>query len=990
MAWSGDSMRSVTMLAVFAACTALNLPAAAVQARSPAHVSDRPFNPSDPAYAALKLLEGKADAMDESPDIATEIQLGAWRALYDAAIKVHVPPAGVPHPLAGYALAQIAVFTHEDGDDKLALEQAERSLELTRPFREFYPDSYIQSVSVTGYLKSALGKPSEAAVALAEGADWYQAYFDRLPAAQRTEGVYMAKSNIDYAYSQNLSTLGQFDKAVDWQWRSLEARRKAVGPTSPTAISSVWNYAFALSKAGRADEAEDYARQAVQLAIDHVDPRQPAYVRTFDALGLLLARRGKRAEAVDYVRRSIAIRRENQGSDNSNFFSSLMNLGDVLLQLERYDEARPLLIEASQGWLREKSLNRISAAQALAKAGLADLGLGNAAEAAAKLRSSLEMVRRDDSREQFISRLLIPALIVADLELGNRVEARRAADAFLMESRALSSAPAAELAHAELLAAQASDDAAAAIAKARAAMEVVRRDHILAASGELPQVERLLLETVLQVAAQASDAQLALDAMVVLAGSKIAQANRLVADRLVGADPALAMRIREQQDMAKTLAAADGDWLKAAATGDRASSARARRDIAAANLAVVRARLQRDFPRWTEASGVVDPDLMRLQRDLSAKEAIVAIVPAFDGVYTLTITHRTARVRRTPLSRAAIVDRIARLRASLPAGAFDAASAFTLHEQFFPKADADLLKGVSSLRIVPAGPIAALPFATLLERPVKTAGRGAPWLLRRYAIEVAPGFTATSGSAQARAEQGRRLLAIGAPTPFGVGGKQGKVLGALTYFRGGAADASALAELPPLPGSAKEVAAVGQAFGAARATLLTGDGASEARVKAMDLKPFSTILFATHGLVSGEMEGVAEPALVLARPITGEHDDGVLTASEIATLRLDADWIILSACNTAAGERIEASAYSGLAQAFRYAGARTLLVSHWPVRDDAASFITVATIANARHGQPRDVALQRAMLDLMDSRSIPDAADPYIWAPYILLGATGG
>ena len=983
-------MRSVTMLAAFAAYTALTVPAAMAQVAPPAHRTAKRFNPDTPAYAGLKALESKADAMDEAPDIAEAVQLAAWRALYDAAIKVHVPPMGAPHPLAGYALAQIAVFTHEDGNDKLALEQAERSLELTRPFRDFYPDSYIQSVSVTGYLKSLLGKPSEAAPTLAEGADWYQAYIDRLPAAQRTENVYMAKSNIDYAYSQNLSTLGQFDKAVDWQWRSLEARRAAVGAYSPTAISSLWNYAFALSKAGRADEAEDYARQAVQLAVDHVDAKQPAYVRTFDALGLLLARRGKRAEAVDYVKRSIAIRRENQGSDNSNFFSSLMNLGDVLLQLERYDEARPLLIEAAQGWQRDNSLNRISAAQALSKAGLADLGLGHAAEAAAALRSSLEMARREDAREQFVSRLSIPALIVADLELGHRAEARRSADAYLAESRTLSSVPAVELAHAELLAAQAGDDGAAAIAKARAAIDVVRRDQILAASGELPQVERLLLESVLQVAVQTNDPQLALDAMVVLAGSKIAQANRLVADRLVGADPALAARIREQQDVAKALAAADADWLKVAATGDRASPARALLDAAAANLRTVRARLQQDFPRWTEASGVVDPDLKQLQRDLPAREAIVAIVPAFDGVYTLTITQGSAQVRRTPLSRAAIVQLITRLRASLPAGAFDATSAFTLHEQFFPKADAGLFKGVSSLRIVPAGPIASLPFATLLEKPVKTAGRGAPWLLRRYAIEVAPGLSATQRPAKASADQGGRLLAIGAPTPFGTAGKQARVLGAQSYFRGGVVDASALADLPPLPGSANEVAAVSYAFGAAHATLLTGDAASEARVKAMDLRPFSTILFATHGLVSGEMEGVAEPALVLARPIAGEHDDGVLTASEIATLRLDADWIILSACNTAAGDRIEASAYSGLAQAFRYAGARTLLVSHWPVRDDAASFITVATIANARRGQPREVALQRAMLKLMDSRSIPDAGDPYIWAPYILLGATGG
>jgi CHAT domain-containing protein len=206
------------------------------------------------------------------------------------------------------------------------------------------------------------------------------------------------------------------------------------------------------------------------------------------------------------------------------------------------------------------------------------------------------------------------------------------------------------------------------------------------------------------------------------------------------------------------------------------------------------------------------------------------------------------------------------------------------------------------------------------------------------------------------------------------------------YFRNDAAHAGALADLPPLPNAASEIARVARGFGPKYAEVLLGDEASEATLKSMDLTRFSTILFATHGLVSGEMDGVSEPALVLARPSRETAGDGLLTASEIASLKLDADWIILSACNTAAGSEAEAPAYSGLAQAFRYAGARTLLLSHWPVRDDAAAFISVKAIASARKGLRRDVALQRATIALLDSRTIANASDPYIWAPYMLLG----
>ncbi len=82
--------------------------------------------------------------------------------------------------------------------------------------------------------------------------------------------------------------------------------------------------------------------------------------------------------------------------------------------------------------------------------------------------------------------------------------------------------------------------------------------------------------------------------------------------------------------------------------------------------------------------------------------------------------------------------------------------------------------------------------------------------------------------------------------------------------------------------------------------------------------------FATHGLVAGQIRGAAEPALVLTPPaVASAADDGLLTASEIARfLKLDADWVILSACNTAAGDSPGAEGLSGLAKAFFYAGAR--------------------------------------------------------------------
>ena len=146
------------------------------------------------------------------------------------------------------------------------------------------------------------------------------------------------------------------------------------------------------------------------------------------------------------------------------------------------------------------------------------------------------------------------------------------------------------------------------------------------------------------------------------------------------------------------------------------------------------------------------------------------------------------------------------------------------------------------------------------------------------------------------------------------------------------------------------------------------------------------IAFATHGLVGGDVPGLDEPALLLtvtdpAHPA----GDGLLTASEIAAMRLAADWVILSACETAAGESASAPGYSGLARAFAQAGARSLMLSHWRVRDDAAAFLSVETLRRASGGEGRAEALRQAQLALMARADVPDAAHPAVWAPFVIL-----
>jgi CHAT domain-containing protein len=124
-----------------------------------------------------------------------------------------------------------------------------------------------------------------------------------------------------------------------------------------------------------------------------------------------------------------------------------------------------------------------------------------------------------------------------------------------------------------------------------------------------------------------------------------------------------------------------------------------------------------------------------------------------------------------------------------------------------------------------------------------------------------------------------------------------------------------------------------------------------------------------------------------------EDDDGLLTASEITTLKLDADWVVMSACNTAAPAAAEpgAEALSGLARAFFYAGARALLVSHWPVNSRAATLITSRTFAEMQADPSigRSEAFRRALLARIDDAQRPGDAHPSIWAPFVVVGEGG-
>jgi CHAT domain-containing protein/tetratricopeptide (TPR) repeat protein len=354
---------------------------------------------------------------------------------------------------------------------------------------------------------------------------------------------------------------------------------------------------------------------------------------------------------------------------------------------------------------------------------------------------------------------------------------------------------------------------------------------------------------------------------------------------------------------------------------------------------------------------------------------------------------------------------------------FDASRAHALYRALFGEGE-DTIEG-KRLLIATSGPLSQLPFQVLVtEAPGAGTGMAAlPWLVRKHSLAVLPAVSSLKALRRdsKSSRSGKAYFGIGNPLLNGMDAGDAELAqqargkrtcpkqpepasrGRLdlrrsvrqVYMQGGHVDLDLLRIQPPLPETADELCAVAGSLQAQDGSVLLGAEATEASLKALsdrgELASYGILHFATHGALAGQIGMGSEPGLILTPPQTpSELDDGYLSASEIVSLKLDAGWVILSACNTAAGGKDNSEALSGLARSFFYAGARSMLVSHWAVNSAATVKLVTGAIAamTANPSAGRAEALRQAMLALID-RGGPEEAHPAYWAPFVVAGEGG-
>jgi CHAT domain-containing protein/tetratricopeptide (TPR) repeat protein len=853
--------------------------------------------------------------------------------------------------------------------------------------------------------------------------------------------------------ANTLSSAGEF-KEAEQLFRDLNERLRRFGDDSEDSLESVNDFANLLLQMGRYGEAEALNRRALEGMERILGPEHPDTLRALNDLATVFEGQGRYNEALTIYQRVLPIRERISGPDDPETIIIVNNLANVYDRLLMPTEAEQLYRRAVETETRvfgadhpETLVDRNNLAVFFRKQGR----LTEAEEAYRGVLAARERVLGPDHHDTLTS---VYGLGMTLSALGRKAEAETMLQRVVLRRQERLGAEhpntinaAAELTSVLIEGGKGKE----ALETSRGMLDGLRGRRSHSADTRLQQAQQArerglagprfsLLADALWAAEPSPDGEESAEAFLALQEAVSGPATESMTQGALrryaeqqGA--ALGALVRERQTLQQAwtgiveeISAVTGD-AEAVQTRDDL-----RRQLKALEekLDTIEGTLRQEFPDYFSLIVPQPVAVLEAQQLLAGDEAILLVVPSRHGTHSVVVTRAAIRWSRSDLNSDRVALLVQRLRWDLGARvavseevaaewgagaasrlrpAFDRRTAFELHKQLIaPLLPA--LTGVKHLYVAAGGSLAGLPFSVLVTQEPRGADddpsslRATRWLGDDFALTHIPSVQSLSrlrAGLRPASNLGGTFLGFGDPLLEGPAATRSRRSGtdqpgaddifSAAVTRGGPllADLAEIRRMSRLPGTAAELEAVRNALGAPKTSLRLGRAATEPSVRQSDLSAAEFILFSTHGLTAEEATGLGEPGLVLTPPSEAtESDDGYLSASEVAALRLNAAWVILSACNTATGEGAEGQGLSGLARAFFYAGARNLLASHWPVSDEAAPTLITRTVELQRAGASRAEALQRAMREVRmnTSRDVPTDtwAHPFYWAPFVLIG----
>ena len=523
-------------------------------------------------------------------------------------------------------------------------------------------------------------------------------------------------------------------------------------------------------------------------------------------------------------------------------------------------------------------------------------------------------------------------------------------------------------------------------------------------------------------------------------GQSVQNALTASAARATAKNPALAELVRKTQDLEKQIGAQLGLLNNVLALPPEERDANAVKTLQADidKLRAARDAAKRELAgKFRNYASLVDPappSADDIRAVLQTDEAFLSIYFGREASFVWAVPKiGPIAFVAIPVSADAIEETVSKLRKALDPNAafvseipaFDVALAHDLYTQILKPVESGW-KESKNLVVTTNGALGLLPLGLLPTAPVTfkpdsdiyfSGYRDVPWLARTHAVTLVPSAAALRTLRQLPTGSDKRERMIGFGDPIfskeqaNTTAKSNDQVAQVTtrgipLLRRAApqtqgVNSAQLALLPRLPDTADELKMIALAMQTDPSKVLNlGVAANEAVVKSTDLTKFRIIVFATHGLVPGELDGLHQPALALSAPdVANVPGDGLLTMEEILALKLDADWVVLSACNTGAGAGAGAETASGLGRAFFYAGTRAILVTNWSVHSQSAREL-VSDLFRRQASDPkmtRGEALRTAMMALLDGPGFVDDkgkplfsyAHPLFWAPYTIIGDGG-